>query len=102
MLICPNCHDERQSRKAIESQPLQHTGYQAQMTRINCPDCGHKVNGVFSEYLTAFELVGELQEAKERIERMENNASAWPVQGFLQCSGNAARCNARHVKRGIV
>ena len=87
MLVCNNCHEERQSRAYPESQPLQHTGYTAHLSAMNCPDCGHKGRaGLWSEYLTAFELIAELNDTKEALEQAQANVADWPVQGFYNAA----------------
>lgn len=73
MLVCESCHKARQARQAMESQPLQFTGYETKATRpVGCPDCGNSHKGGQYEYSTAFELLGELEEAREKLEKYEN------------------------------
>ena len=81
MYICEKCHNARQNRKALESQPLQFTGYEYS-GKVNCPDCGkYQKAGVIHQYLTAFELVQELEEMKEKQARIARPES-FPVQGY--------------------
>ena len=80
MLICQECHDARQNRKYVSSQPLQFTGYEVNLT-TNCPDCQHKRNGHYFEYLSASELLQEYTTLKENQERITLPESS-PVQGY--------------------
>ena len=99
MLVCQKCHEVRQDREHQESQPLQFTEYQTTQNRpAACPSCDIPSKGARFEYLSAYELIGELQEAKERIEALENTGT-WRVPGFYDAAemlhaiklGNQAR-----------
>lgn len=80
MLICESCHIARQARPAIESQPLQFTGFISPIHRVTgCPDCGAGSKGKRFEYLNAYELMGELEEAKEKLKQLEYSAPSFPL-----------------------
>ena len=85
MLICQECHDARQNRKYVSSQPLQFTGYEGNLTTIHCPDCQHKRNGHYFEYLSASELLQEYTTLKENQEQEQERITlpeSFPVQGY--------------------
>lgn len=73
MLVCESCHKARQTRDYQESQPLQFTGYETKTTRpTSCPGCGNSHKGGQYEYSNAFELLGELEEAREKLAKYES------------------------------
>lgn len=79
MLVCKNCHGKRQERQFQESQPLQFTGYETTRNHpLPCPSCELPSKGPRYEYMNAYELAGELQDAKDRIKALER-ASVWEV-----------------------
>lgn len=80
MYICEECHNKRQNRQALESQPLQWTGYKYD-AKQNC-DCGkYHVKSTWYEYRNAYELVLEICELKEKIEKLVVPDS-FPVYGY--------------------
>lgn len=81
MLVCQVCHTNRQQRKALESQPLQFTGYETKARR--CADCGgQKHNQPVFEYLSAFELMEKLEESREKIQKYEAAAPLFPFSFY--------------------
>lgn len=83
MLICRSCHNARQSRQAIESQPLQFTGHISPIDRVTgCPDCGARSKGERFEYLNAYELMGELEEAREKLKKLEYSKPDFPLTDY--------------------
>ena len=69
MFICEDCHNNRQNRQALESQPLQYTEhhYKTYSRGGNCCDCGSRAPGEYYEYMSAFELVQEVTEYKRKL-----------------------------------
>lgn len=97
MLICNVCHESRQARQAPGSQPLQWTGYETSpQTTMNCPDCSRKRAGVFREYLNAFELVQELEEAKEKADKVQVGLTQcdFPVSMYEGAADMLQHCQA--------
>ena len=77
MFVCQECHTKRQARQALESQPLQWTGYNTWISRpTNCPDCSKHRKGTFYEYLNAFELSQELDALKEKWNAIQKQLDA--------------------------
>lgn len=84
MFICEDCHTKRQARKAIESQPVQWTGGKCKLN-TTCTDCGARVcNKPVYEYLNAYELVMELVEIKEKLDKIED-LPQFPINEFSSC-----------------
>lgn len=74
MFICEDCHNKRQARQAIESQPLQWTGHSFTCHSLtNCPDCSMRRKPEFYEYLNAYELTAELDELKTKLSNITDN-----------------------------
>lgn len=70
MYICEDCHNKRQNRQALESQPLQYVNHKY-VGKTNCPDCStYQKKGNVYQYLNAYELVMELEELKEKLEKL--------------------------------
>jgi hypothetical protein len=86
MLVCKECHDARQARDYQESQPLQFTGYETTQARPTCcPDCAIPSKGARYEYFNAYELAGELVEAKYQLETQEERPLL-DVPGFYDAA----------------
>lgn len=84
MFICEDCHTERQNRKALESQPIQWTGYKYN-GNINCPDCStYQKKTTCYQYLNAYELVMELAELQEKLDKLKD-LPQFPVSNFSSC-----------------
>lgn len=86
MLVCKSCHEERQERQYQESQPLQFTGYETTQNRpAPCPACEAPSKGARFEYQNAYELAGELEEAKNRIKALECG-SVWSISIYADAA----------------
>jgi uncharacterized protein YlaI len=81
MYICEECHNKRQNRKALESQPLQFIYGINETFTHSCPECGTRKKQKAFQYLNAYELVMELEELKEKHEKLVVPDS-FPVQGY--------------------
>lgn len=84
MYICEECHTARQARMAPEYQPLQYVESDSEFRRkMNCPDCGRSVTSNRYQYLTAHELLAELEEAREALAaRAAAMPDSFPVSGY--------------------
>lgn len=86
MLVCQKCHGARQARDYQESQPLQFTGYETTQARpAPCPDCNTPSKGARFEYVNAFYMAQELEEAKDQLKKYETRP-AWDVPGFYDAA----------------
>lgn len=80
MFVCEECHEARQERKDLESQPLQYTGYSYEARR-SC-ECGkYRVKDTWYAYQSAYELLLDLNEMKEKTEKYVLPES-FGVQGY--------------------